>query len=472
MVEDQFDASSSHPLTLTDNSRFIAREEKFGRVPLSEDYIDAQRLLGKFEALRQLHFPSNNHMRKELWSLVKDTVGTSKWESRIMKALPQDVEDAALAAKSEIASLHQPQAIRSIEYLRQHGKCVDSIRPGPSTLPSQQAGRGAFATRNFATGSVITGTPLIHVPKKELLTIFRMERNNSSPVTGEELWLRHVDHIIGYQGLWNYCYGHPRSTLLLCPYGSGVNYINHNSSLANVKIQWAQNGLSVNSSWLSSSRVEDLEREYGIGLAFDYIATRDIIEGEEFFLDYGEEFEEALTSHMQSWQPSPSNATSDYESAERFNQLVANATLRTETEQKHQPYPFNLQIRCHSRLLGKTLRLRLDGDKDEFHWQTRERGYPCRVVDRINVSSADTATQTNLYTVELKIPLDEIGVQQKAPTFTYVQKRNVDRRAISFFNKPYTEDLFLPSAFRKEIGIPDHLFPPLWRNLESTAGKD
>jgi hypothetical protein len=465
MDEDLLGASSSLTLTLFYDSRFIAREDKFGRIPLSDDYSDAQRLLEKFEELRQLHFPSNDRIRKELWSLVKDTVGTSKWESRIMKALPREVEDAALAAKSEIASLHQPQAIRSIEYLRQHGTCVDSIRPGPSTIPSGQAGRGALATRNFAKGSIITGSPLIHVPKKELLTIFRMERNNSNPETGEEIWLRHVDDIIGYQGVLNYCYGHPESTLLLCPYGPGVNFVNHNSTLANVKIQWAQNGLSHNSSWLSSTRVEDLEWQYGIGLAFDYLATRDIIAGEELFLDYGEEFEEALTSHMQSWQPPPTAATRDYTSAERFNQHVAISPLRTEAEQKHQPYPLNLEIRCHPRLVGTTMRFQLDLHEDEFHWPTREHGYPCRVMDRINVSSADTATQTSLYTVELKIPQDDVGRKQSAPTFTYVQKREVDRRAISFFNKPYTTDLFLPSAFRKEIGIPDHLFPPLWRNL-------
>ncbi|CAB9497784.1 Guanylate cyclase [Seminavis robusta] len=459
---------------------FVARQDKFGLIPLSDDYPVAQNIINKFDRIQKRHFPSNEKLKEDLWSLVKDDIGMAEWESRIMNALPQSVGDAQKAAQNEIASLHQAKAVRSVDYLRQHGRCVDSIRPGPSTLPSRQGGRGAFAKRNYAKGSIITGTPLIHVPNRELLTMFRMERNNTDPDTGEETWLRHVDEIVNHQMMLNYCYGHHQSTMLLCPYGSGVNYINHNQTLANVRIQWAPNGTtSHNSSWLTDIRVEDLEWVYDTGLAFDYIATKDIKESDELFLDYGDEFEKVIAERLATWRPESqlSFTASDFYPAEAFKRHASTKALRTEMEQKQLPYPDNIEIRCHSALVDRSRRSqqRENADEFEFHWDTREIGFPCRILERKEAEGDihDEAVQAmgSLYTVELKLPLEEVGLQYKSDTFTYVQKKDVARSAISFFNKPYTTDLFLPNTFRKDIGIPDDMFPSLWKNKLPTQQK-
>ena len=71
--------------------------------------------------------------------------------------------------------------------------------------------------------------------------------------------------------------------MLLCPYGSGVNYINHNQTLANVKLQWTPNGiLSQNDEWfVKSSWTPD--QVTTTHFAMDYVATRDIEQGEELF---------------------------------------------------------------------------------------------------------------------------------------------------------------------------------------------
>jgi len=41
---------------------------------------------------------------------------------------------------------------------------------------------------------------------------------------------------------------------------------------------------------------------------------------------------------------------------------------------------------------------------------------------------------------------------------------DVPRDAFTYFNRPYTTDMFLANAFRHDIRIPDDLFPEAWRN--------
>lgn len=157
---------------------------------------------------------------------------------------------------------------RIVEELRETGRCIDNIRHGTSTLP--HAGRGAFATRPIKKGSIITGPPLIHVPTLQMAVIHQ-DKNSTS--THYHLWIK-------------YCIGHTDGDLLLCPYGSGVNYINHNQTLANVKLQWAPNGIQTqNNSWFQKSTWDEEEVTITHSL-MDCAATRDIREGEELFLDY------------------------------------------------------------------------------------------------------------------------------------------------------------------------------------------
>jgi hypothetical protein len=265
----------------------------------------------------------------------------------------------------------------------------------------------------------------------------------------------------------NYCYGHPQSTLLLCPYGSNIGYINHNKTRANVKIQWAQDGITRhNQSWLENKTLKELEFEYQIGLAFDYVATKDIQEGDELFLDYGDDFEEALKKHMERWQP-PKDQTKGYIPAEIFDRQMANSSLHTEDEQKAEPYPENVELHCHGGLVYGYLK----PDMGYGTWETREKGFPCRILERYPNPTAEDDSEKNkfLYKVEMKLPLEEVGRQFRRDAFNYFQKSDVKREAIKFFNRAYTTDFFLPNTFRKEIGIPDEMFPPQWKNGPAIA---
>ena len=42
---------------------------------------------------------------------------------------------------------------------------------------------------------------------------------------------------------------------------------------------------------------------------------------------------------------------------------------------------------------------------------------------------------------------------------------DVPHRACTFVDKPYTNDVYRPDAFRHKIGIPDDQFPQAWRDL-------
>jgi SET domain len=383
----------------------------------------------------------------------------------------------------DFAVLYQAQATRSaVSWLKEHGKCIDHIRSGRSTL--EHAGSGAFAKRFLPKGTLITGSPLHH-----------MFRNLTDMYEFEDLGVdRVLDRRIkrgkraGHQVLLNYCLGRPQeSTLLLCPYGPGVNFINHNQTLANVQIRWAANGTtSHNSTWLTMVP-SDMAWNYKISFGFDYVAIKDIEEGEELFMDYGDAWETAWWEHVQRWNKynpqSPSEQwSSSYQSAAQFNaQLLRdNEPLLTQEEQVLAPYPSNLLVGCHSELEHQPERLdyyldtfginKWEEDWEEgpaFDWLQSSVALTCTIVNRwkSNVTSSDADKNSIVwyYDVELTLEVEENNTMK----YDKVWRRGVPRRAISFDNAPYTTDLHLKHAFRHEIEIPKVLFPPAWKDLPS-----
>lgn len=101
-----------------------------------------------------------------------------------------------------------------------------------------------------------------------------------------------------WQLILNYCLGHHRSSLLLCP-NTNAALINHcsnrnnkkshpcgnKSGKPNAKYRWAEWDETSNE-WLKKT-IEEMEEEGGHGLVLEVVATRDILEGEEVFIDYG-----------------------------------------------------------------------------------------------------------------------------------------------------------------------------------------
>jgi hypothetical protein len=95
--------------------------------------------------------------------------------------------------------------------------CLDNILPGKSTI--DDAGKGAFSSQYIAKGAVIAPAPLIPIRHRNALKMTQFRINDE---TGER------EYIFGNQLLLNYCFRHPKSSLLFFPY-SPTNSKSHQS---------------------------------------------------------------------------------------------------------------------------------------------------------------------------------------------------------------------------------------------------
>jgi len=132
------------------------------------------------------------------------------------------------AVHSEESTHHS----RPLEWLEEHGICVDTLKAGPSTIPG--AGRGAFSTKYIPKGAVVAPAPLIPITNRDSLRVFRRRAGGSGGKRNDG----EIEETIG-QLLINYCFGHTNSSVLFFPYSPIVNLINHDSHLANVVVQWS-----------------------------------------------------------------------------------------------------------------------------------------------------------------------------------------------------------------------------------------
>jgi hypothetical protein len=429
------------------NEWFESRPTLFdGNFPLLDDHTVAEEILRKMTVIKL-----DPIIQKELYEDI--VVGIKEaFTSRTLGALPLTVEDAVTAAEQEIAVLHQPAATRSIEWLQEHGRCIDNIEGRYSTI--RQAARGAFATRPLAKDQVITTSPLHHLPTSRFVEKYNFKYQPNE--IGE--MVRTPVSVMGYQILVNYCYGHPMSSMLLCPYGNGVNYINHNQTQANVKIRWAQDfDIVHNATLVKKGFVEELMWQYKPQLAFDYVGLRDIGEGEELFLDYGDNFEAAWQRHVANFKPPPE--WNDFIDGMTINVKYHNVQIKTEQEQKVNPYPKHLQIRAHGGL--ETIP---DLKEGMFAWTVNDYGLPARILER-HVSPTE-----HTYTIEIGIiptdNYDDKHTRDREANLEWVRRERVPRSAIAFYDKPGYSDMHLPSAFHQLIGIPDEIFPEQWKNSQ------
>jgi hypothetical protein len=372
---------------------------------------------------------------------------------------------------------------RSTDWVEHNGICLENLVGRPSTIPG--AGHGAFAQRALRSGEIVTPVPLLQIMDKEALKIYNRQ--------GE-----HVET----QLLLNYCFGHPQSSLLLCPNTNAalINSCSHRTKECgpkgpNAEYRWATGWDRSTPSWLNLT-LDELAERNGHGLAFEIVATRDIDEGEEVFIDYGVDWERAWQRHVKGWAPPEAPADSLYSNRTRhqrgrrwitareandndgpiIDELVA-GDLRDRAEH---PYLFtgcqywetssdreeryaspNVQWRDLSddeilaaysepgtyytdnssgrRLYGK--------HRDRSHW-------PCTVLRQEN---------DGMYTVRINRPFFADRVLWDTNQLPRILT-NYSRDFIHYFVRPYASDQHLPGVFRHEIGIRDDIFPRQWKN--------
>eukprot|EP00980_Cylindrotheca_fusiformis_P016009 scaffold4705_cov108-Cylindrotheca_fusiformis.AAC.3 len=360
-------------------------------------------------------------------------VATTLHPSRDFSVLPRELDwhqYLTTSTKSFPTSREywRSKTVRSMEWLQEHGKCQDHLKPGLSTIPL--AGRGAFASRDLPKGAIVGYAPLIHIGEaaNELLQYTYDTPYHDGNYTKPELVI-------------NYSFSHPKSTLLLTPYGAGVNFINHASPplKPNVRIQWPTEELLAHKpEWLIHD-VAYLRDTIGkIGLSFDYVALRDIAKGEEILMDYGADWQRAWEEHVATYEV-PADAKTYVHSSEYHLR-----ELKTPQEVEVDPYPSNLHTLCKVSYTKN----KQDG-KLYFMNVLRSDGrfVPCEVLERHHESTT--------YTVRLTIP---------STNQTLVVHQVTRPGGIELFDKAFSQDMHLPQSFRHSISIPDDMFPESWKN--------
>eukprot|EP00980_Cylindrotheca_fusiformis_P008203 scaffold1736_cov127-Cylindrotheca_fusiformis.AAC.17 len=335
-----------------------------------------------------------------------------------------------------LVELKRRKMVRSPEWLEKNAVCADNFYFGTSTIP--KAGHGVFSKRFLPAGSVVLPVPLIHIPDRSILDMYEPTRSRDSE----------SKQIPGKQLLLNYCLGHANSTMLLSPYGPVFNVINHNQTMANVRLQWALPERS-------NHFPEYLEKDpsYFVNLksaklAMEVITLRDIQPGEEIFLDYGDEWEAAWQRHISNWKPEA--GSEDYISAAEMNKRKDR--LKTEFEQTYYPYPPNLAL-VFREGFKQTARYKTFEEKGtrKLRIKERESDFTCEIL-----RYEKRYGRTVYYSAVLA---DRNGSVNN--TFLV---ENLPRDAFEFQDRPHTTDAFLRNAFRHDIRIPDDLFPEAWKN--------
>jgi SET domain len=294
------DIQTGQELFVSYSDVWFSEREWLGPIPLSDDLNKANALALAFH---DLEMKSNAPMSvlHEAWeSFVSNSVFK---KSRVIGAFRHDEykEEVETLKDKTFKHLRIEQSTRTLEWLQNYGTCADHLEAGRSTI--RQAGRGAIASRDMPAGTIVAQIPLIHITDRSIFDMYQPRMEDNGEI--------HVDPNapIGKQLMLNYCYGHGDSTLLLCPYGPIVNYINHNQTLANVQLKWADHWRGNHMPHLLQHPLQNLESDATAKLAFDIIATRDIKKGDEVFLDYGDAWEAAWNEHVRTWEPLPQSYT-------------------------------------------------------------------------------------------------------------------------------------------------------------------
>lgn len=365
---------------------------------------------------------------ESLWNL------TSKefpYASRILGALPQQeykVVEAELQLKTEPSTTRhfvRQIGVQTTEWLKENGKCQDHMRPGRSTIA--QAGRGAFASRPLPKGTVVGYAPLVHIGNAREILNIHYDLPEGKGYSQEDLII-------------NYSFGHKNSTMILTPYGAMVSYINHHRERANIKVQWPDKELIAHKpEWLSMNVEFFSNTHEKIGLSFDYVALRDLEEGEELFMDYGDEWIAAWDAHVAKYTPEQGSET--YKHITEWTELY----LRTREEQSATPYPKNLATLCFPSYKS-------DGNGGFTFIPILRKGHDrvyCDVLTREELSGNNRYQ----YTVIMHLGHGPVTIS------------NVTQEGIQLVDRIQSADWHMEGAFRHEMAVPDDVFPDTWKNL-------
>jgi SET domain len=279
-------------------------KHKFGLIPYDRHFVMADALLHAFrivhnnivdENFRRNAFESNgvdnSDFSMDLYEMTSSVLRI--WPNRVLAALPSDVNgiNHVLDTLGSTSETNFKRSIRPIEDLKKHGTCMNHMSIGESTIPF--AGKGAFANKFLPNGTVVAPLPLLHMPRSSLY-VYSDDGNDGDDPNSNQSMIHHELYL-------NYCFGHHESSVLLCPYGIGSSLVNHagQEKQPNIRLQWSMKHTR-EPEWFNLPLHQWMGQHHG-ALAMEFIAIRDIQEGEEILLDYGMQWQRSWDEHVHAY---------------------------------------------------------------------------------------------------------------------------------------------------------------------------
>ncbi|CAJ1958202.1 unnamed protein product [Cylindrotheca closterium] len=418
---------------------FASRERVYGYIPLPDSYPPADKLLKRFERMRiRTEAELSDQLSPGIWEDLLDTIldyGKTWKTSRVLNALPDSAEiipDVLMDGGTAYRDFNR--STQELSWLEENGQCMDNIKVLEVSQESPDAGRGAAASRFIPKDGLVAPAPVIHVPDYEVLEMFLPVDTPRTKGGGFNV-VPDMEGPVMYQLLLNYCFGHEESTLLLCPYGLLTALINHSSENANTRVVWSD--AMRHKEWLNNP-IEHFGEEYIAGLQLDYVALRDIEEGEEILIDYGEPWEKAWEEHKATFAP-----RENYVPAFELNKLLPDLEFRTVRDR---PYFLDgVQLRCRTWYVNK------------FQAEEEEEldDYPCQILKKLG---------NDRYQVQV------VNDESDNVISRFAGERmlwDVPVDAFLFIDLPYERlHHFQFDAFRHAMTMPDDIFPEKWKNIK------
>lgn len=394
---------------------FHNREKDYGLIfPTPDDYIQADIIVRDFVS-------NNNDITEEIrqkWQLIISEQKSDVKKFRIGHALAFSADALHLVADIGTARYSLPDSIRSDQWLAENGSCASNLRIGSSIIP--QAGKGAFAVRYVQKGAIIGSAPLLQLDRKIL------NDNRTGRMT---------------QLLLNYCFSHANSSILFIPYTPAVQAINHDGKKPNAKIQWSTMKLN-KVDWLKEN-LDEIKSKKVAGLIIDFVATKNILVGEEVTIDYGSAWADAWNKHSEGWGVSDKLYEEDLnDELEALNKDLTQP-IRTLSEQEKNPYNLCIRTACKAGAMNGTFTM------EKLESTAFLRG--CSIVGR------EWKDDQYWYSARME------GVKGlDAAVFYKDLVLDIPRWAILFVEQKYCSDIHKRGVFRKEISFPEGMFPLHW----------
>lgn len=253
---------------------------------MADDFKEAARIVKLHEPFGPSPWPRNNVTLAKLFNTSSyanpQFVGellphTEAARKRILSAVNEHAFDKDGGDRALLQALAKGVLTeRSPAWIRHNGVCLEQLVPKKSTLPD--AGFGGFAQFGVRKGDIVVPAPVLHVVDKEVMTIYEAGVNASEDPDR---------YSIGTQVMLNYCFGHPESSMLMCPM-TGAVLINHCSMRTkecgpdgpNAEVRWSSGWDPTSVAWRSKT-FEEIDEHKGRILSFEIVARRNISPGEE-----------------------------------------------------------------------------------------------------------------------------------------------------------------------------------------------